>query len=251
MELVNRIKLRISEFVRNSSIHDSGYAENIAMEGYCVVEDFLSVETCELLERKALDLFKLGHPSVRMASNGFDQRFFGVEFYDDSFMLPKMEETARDTFSDLIKVKEYGYTYMLNKIHAGKGNLGSGEGWHRDSPLSPQFKAILYITDVNSDNGPFQYVPKTHTYKGILDIATLLNTSIADYRYKDLDIEKILDAGYEMKSFTAKKGTLLLADTRGIHRGKVIEMDYRIALTRYGFYRRPSDTIELDKLNFL
>ncbi|MDB4016221.1 hypothetical protein N9483_07685 [Flavobacteriaceae bacterium] len=148
-----------------------------------------------------------------------------------------------------MKIKEYGYTYMLNKITAGEGNLGSGEGWHRDSPISPQYKAILYLTDVSDSNGPFQYMSKTNSFENIIKIAKILKSKISDYRYSNNNIDKLLDNGFDIKTFKAKKGTLILADTRGIHRGKIIEKNYRVALTRYNFYKEPSKSLALTKIN--
>ena len=41
-------------------------------------------------------------------------------------------------------------------------NKGSGDGWHMDSPFSNQFKAMCYLSDVRSVNGPFQILKGSH-----------------------------------------------------------------------------------------
>lgn len=249
MELVNNAKLKISEFFRNSANLNSKISQEISDIGFSIVENFLTEDECETLEERSNLLFSTDNLNIKVASNGFDKRFFGIEFFDKHFKLRKLETISFNSFSELVNIKEYGYTYMLNKITAGDGNLGSGDGWHRDSPISPQYKAILYLTDVTESNGPFQYLPKSNSVENIIEIANILGSKLSDYRYTDDNIDKLLGNGFEIKTFKAKKGTLILADTRGIHRGKTIEENYRIALTRYNFYRKPSKSLGLAKIN--
>lgn len=249
MDIINNIKLRISEIFRNTINLDSKISQEISELGFSIVENFLTGDECETLEERSNKLFLTDNQNIRVASNGFDKRFFGIEFFDKHFKLEKFENISFKSFSELVKIKEYGYTYMLNKITAGEGNLGSGEGWHRDSPISPQYKAILYLTDVSDSHGPFQYMPKTNSFESIIKIANILKSTIGDYRYSNNSIDKLVDNGFYIKTFKAKKGTLILADTRGIHRGKIIEKDYRIALTRYSFYKEPSKSLALTKIN--
>ena len=42
-------------------------------------------------------------------------------------------------------------TTLAAKLSHKKGNLGSGQGWHRDSYFR-QFKAMAYLTDVKFKN---------------------------------------------------------------------------------------------------
>ena len=46
---------------------------------------------------------------------------------------------------------------MANKVSYIKNNEGSGGGWHKDAYYT-QFKSILYLTDVNNENGPFELI---------------------------------------------------------------------------------------------
>ena len=46
---------------------------------------------------------------------------------------------------------------MANRTVFKNNNIGSGAGWHKDS-YSNQYKSILYLNDVNSENGPFQII---------------------------------------------------------------------------------------------
>jgi ectoine hydroxylase-related dioxygenase (phytanoyl-CoA dioxygenase family) len=133
---------------------------------------------------------------------------------------------------------------MANRVMPVSGNLGSGGGWHRDTPHERQFKSILYLSDVSGDNGPFEYVPGSH-HLGFL-VRTILRSGIqyGQNRFSDAEIARILDRSRaSTKRFTAPAGTLLLIDSSGIHRGSPIVSGLRYALTNYFF--RPSDVEQL------
>jgi hypothetical protein len=249
MNVTSLIKLKITEILFKKKNFRNSIAQEISNNGFIVLHDFISADDCKALEEKANKIFSIEDKNIRIHSNGFDKRLFGIEFYDKNFRLEKVENISSTNFSELTKIKEFGYTYMLNKITAGKGNLGSGEGWHRDSPFFPQYKAILYLTDVSELNGPFQYIPETNSINSFLRVSQILKCKLNNYRFSDEHIEKLMKNGFFIKTFTARKGTLILADTRGIHRGSIIENGYRIALTRYNFYRQPSKSLALSKVN--
>ena len=49
---------------------------------------------------------------------------------------------------------------MANKVIYKDYNLGSGQGWHKDN-IARQLKFMIYLNDVDSENGPFQYLLKS------------------------------------------------------------------------------------------
>jgi ectoine hydroxylase-related dioxygenase (phytanoyl-CoA dioxygenase family) len=120
-----------------------------------------------------------------------------------------------------------------------EGNAGSGEGWHRDS-LAPQFKTILYLTDVTADNGPFEILPGSHrTYSMLADI--VLHDLGSRIRFEDSEVLSIQRRRYAegVLSVSGSAGTLVLANSSAIHRGKPIAAGERIALTNYYFPTSP------------
>jgi hypothetical protein len=77
--------------------------------------------------------------------------------------------------------------------------------WHYDNaPL--QVKAIAYLTDVATDDGPFAYVKGTHGKRPLE----------ADYEETRLDESQVPAEG--RTECTATAGTVLIVDTTGIHR---------------------------------
>jgi len=119
-------------------------------------------------------------------------------------------------------------TTMAGWLRPVEGNPGSGGGWHRDNAFVPQFKAIVYLTDVGPENGPFQYVPGSHRLRsviGLLDVSGRRTIT----RYEESDFDDIAE------TMTGRAGTVVLTDTRGMHRGAPIATGERWALTNYCF----------------
>lgn len=94
-------------------------------------------------------------------------------------------------------------------------SVGSTRGYHFDS-YNTQYKAFVYLTDVpDKSYGPYSYIKGSHKrsyirrrVEGILNRARDEKPTAA-IRY---------DAG-DIKSFTAPKGTLIISNQTGYHRG--------------------------------
>ena len=129
------------------------------------------------------------------------------------------------------------FFYLLGKIESSNKNLGSGSGWHRDSPITNQFKTILYLSNVNDSNGPFEYIKGSHTYDKMLKVNQHLNKALNKRRFSDEEIELLVKDNVVLKPerFLAPQGTLIFVNTRGIHRGAPLKEEKRYALTRYHF----------------
>ncbi len=117
--------------------------------------------------------------------------------------------------------KTKSWFLMANRVVPKDSNLGSGGGLHRDSPFSHQVKCIWYLSDVTTENGPFQYIPDTHF--------NLFKTR-ADY---PLGKSRFNSAAHDLVEVTAEAGSLLICDTKCIHGGKPIQTGARYAVTLY------------------
>ena len=120
---------------------------------------------------------------------------------------------------------------MATRVQFKEANLGSGGGWHRDMVYRRGFKGMIYLTDVDTHTGPFQYIPHSdnasyHLFKS--------NTP-EQYQFSHEEVMQILggDASH-IKEAIASEGTLLLFETNMIHRGKPIVAGHtRYAMTNY------------------
>ncbi|MGB0897273.1 MAG: phytanoyl-CoA dioxygenase family protein [Flavobacteriaceae bacterium] len=211
-------------------------------KGYCVVQNFLSIDECQSL-REEVDQVLAAHADELWKDKiGADKRAFGIDrvsekikslFYKHSFIV-----ATREAYYQLGEQHLLGCT-MANRIEAKSNNLGSGGGWHRDSVNVRQFKAILYLTDVTEKNGAFQYVTGTQDRNTVFEGILKHSFHYKHNRFTPKEIEKILvDRKHELHTLTGKAGTLILVDTSGIHRGKPIEVGVRYALTNYYWIRK-------------
>ena len=91
--------------------------------------------------------------------------------------------------------------------------------YHFDMDRLKFVKFFVYLTDVETDNGPHCYVRGSHTRKP----AALLK----DDRLSDDEILEHYPAS-DMVELTGKVGTMLAVDTRGLHKGKPLESRDRL-----------------------
>ena len=124
---------------------------------------------------------------------------------------------------------------LINKVKYIKNKvINSGMGWHRDNH-NCQFKAIMYLTDVNSKTGCFQWI--TNSSKKFIGMPKPRKDAYADTRFDNETIENIVNKNLICNKIDieGERGTIILADTTYIHRGKIIEEGLRKAITEYFF----------------
>ncbi|MBT4952015.1 MAG: hypothetical protein HON34_09450 [Pelagibacteraceae bacterium] len=121
----------------------------------------------------------------------------------------------------------------------------SAQKFHFDMDKIKFIKFFIYLTDVDSKNGPHIYVSSSHK--------RLPNSLKNDGRFNDETISNLY--GLEkIIEITGKKGTLIAVDTRGLHKGKPLTENYRdIFQVEYSnslFGRKYSTQIEeIEKFN--
>ena len=82
-------------------------------------------------------------------------------------------------------------------------------------------KIFIYLNDVDENNGPHYFVPATHKNFGI-------KYEIRSKGYSRID-DELIEKHYSniKKKITGKKGTLIIEDTRGLHKGSVVKDNHR------------------------
>lgn len=95
--------------------------------------------------------------------------------------------------------------------------------YHFDMDRIKWLKVFFYITDVGPENGPHCFVKKSHKTRGIP-----FNFLKKGYvRLSDEEVES--HYGKEnIVEFIGSKGTIILEDTRGLHKGKHVEKGARL-----------------------
>ena len=206
----------------------------IKENGYVVIPNHYDKEFCNKCIEEINLLLENKKEFVQIKS---DLRIFGAEelsenirkFAEDEFLTSLANYyNAKDTCN--------AFT-MANRIEAHSGNKGSGEGWHRDS-IFRQFKSIVYLSDVNEENGPFELIEKSHKLSSIIKDTKSGNTDCMESRFDNDTVNKIANENLDRhKIIVADAGTVLLVDTSIIHQGRPIKKGVRYALTNYFFTR--------------
>ncbi|MEM7261078.1 MAG: phytanoyl-CoA dioxygenase family protein [Planctomycetota bacterium] len=217
--------------------------EALERDGVAVIPNFLNSETCATL-RDAIDTRLEEAPEHAWVDpEGADHRLFGFE---------RCSEEARSFYANpwlhrigcsVAGCNMVNFFTLAGRISAVEGNRGSGGGWHRDS-FARQFKAILYLSDVDEQSGPFEFLAGTTGLVPMLRDVWRGGLGFRQTRIEERTVERLLEADPEqLRTLVGTAGTLVLADTLGIHRGMPIEAGTRHALTNY-YFARPDATAE-------
>lgn len=236
----DQIRLKNNGFKPNLTMLAASYLEQLNKNGICVVENFWDESKCEQAVED-IDRFIKENPEYLHPTAKADKRIYGANNISD-----QIDEFNRDPLlAQIASAYNNEFTqaaFTLGAyLPATHGNLGSGEGWHRDAPTK-QFKAIIYISDVELDNGPFQIIRNSHTLNNMIADTWTGRLSYPQYRITQQEVDRITNRNPErLDTYTARAGTVILVDTSAIHRGMPIRSGSRYALTNYYF---PEDRID-------
>jgi hypothetical protein len=234
VDAVHRTSLRT--LLGNSPPEASEILSQLKNTGFSIVRNFWSPERCwQAIRQLDLGIESPAPCHYWVDPEGSDHRLWYAErlagemisFLDDPFI-----EIIRKYYSG---VRTPEKLLLAARLSQTPENKGSGGGWHRDSPHSLQFKAILYLSDVTEENGPFQYLEGTHHASSSIQLLRKKLCHPNQYRFSEHEITRIIAEGVLSHTFIATAGTLILVDTKGIHRGQPIQVGCRYALTQYCF----------------
>ncbi|MDK2776152.1 MAG: phytanoyl-CoA dioxygenase family protein [Pseudomonadota bacterium] len=240
-EIVESILRSIKKLSVSSDVRSNYKAEynGLTGSGFFVIKNWLSKETCNMLIDEIDRHIESDRSNVWADALGADNRLYFIDEINDKFKEFYNTPYFREVLEAYTGIKNPKGMLLAGRIEAIEGNLGSGGGWHRDSPVHHQTKAICYLSDVSENNGPFQYIIGSHSKKSV--IKSYLNGIFApgQFRFTENEIEQYISVtGQQALDMTADAGTLLFADTKGIHRGKPIESGVRYALFCYFWDKR-------------
>uniref|UniRef100_A0A6C0KIX7 Uncharacterized protein n=1 Tax=viral metagenome TaxID=1070528 RepID=A0A6C0KIX7_9ZZZZ len=205
--------------------------------GICILENYYDEEILNNLIIEYHKIFENYKDKIQFC-NGDD----GEEGEPRIFNVEKYSEFIKNNFSnntlfnnivlDYTKQKLYNKKTLINKlIYKDSKQSNSGGGWHRDAH-NMQFKTIMYLSDVTSKNGNFQFI--TNSSQKHIGNPTPRNENY-NTRYHNDTINKLLETNKNCNKYDiiGKKGTIIIVDTTYIHRGKNIEEGERFAMTEY------------------
>ncbi len=209
------------------------WRDGMMRDGVHVVEQFLTAARCAEL-RAEVDRLMTAYPSaVQVDAEGADHRLFlGAAppgHLAEIFAHPELGQVAAAVLGGGV----INIATLAGRITSVPGNRGSGGGWHRDS-FTNQFKAIIYLNDVDVRGGPFQFIRGSHQLGAMIHDRRVGALTVSQSRIRDQQIAALVDEHPErLLTLTGAAGTLILADTTGLHRGMPIVSGTRHALTNY------------------
>ena len=124
-------------------------------------------------------------------------------------------------------------TLWWSAVHAGTKDADAGQYYHFDFDPPPRWLMnFVYLTDVGPDNGPHVYVRSSH----LSDLPETEALRRRGYvRIPDSDIGSAFGAD-KIVELQGKRGTVMLVDTMGFHRGMPLVSGYHLmAQLIYGF----------------
>ncbi len=219
--------------------------ESLRRDGYAVVEGFWPREQALAL-RDRLEQYLEPAESHDFESGAYI-RFWDDRNYDEGVRrlyhvereIPELKEYRHDPFTFGIVDAYYGFPFhsgLLMYQHNTKSNANT-RYYHVDV-FSKEFKSFVYLDDVDVGNGPFTYLPGTHTsHFRRLKKQVLWDGKGAATSFSDDDLGPLLK---REKQILGPAGTMILADVRGFHRGSPQLERSRSALVNY-MYRHEGD----------
>jgi hypothetical protein len=202
-------------------------------KGFYVLRGYFEHSSCAAIAQEIDAILRESPGRAILDAEQSDHRIWGGErasakikvFHDDCFLAA--------IGAAYLKTDVRNMTTLAAKLVAREKNKGSGGGWHRDSMYEGQFKAIMYLSDVTINDGPFRYVVGSNTRMNVLQTLGLHQTSsLKDYQEFDFDAW-CKRTGHRIETVTGSAGDVVLVDTRGIHRGMPVSAGPRFALTNY------------------
>jgi hypothetical protein len=134
-----------------------------------------------------------------------------------------------------------GYFGMLTKLRyynvwhnvVSQDSPRESQLWHRDPEDRAVLKVFVYLTDVDANCGPLSYAPGTHMYGNIKKAApfTLYNEGNAYVQRSDDEQIAAIIPKSKWITATVPKGTIVVVDTRGYHKGGYVREGDRILYT--------------------
>lgn len=235
-ELIYKIKNLIILHKLNNEFQKKVLQE-IKKNGFYVWKDFLNNDECSFFISLIDDFIEKKYHEVNVLK-GFDNRIWGSEVLNskiDAFLKNK----------DFLKIFSI-YTSKGNLIRSNtlaqktyfkENNPGSGLGWHVDHSVLKYPKAMVYLCDVDKNNGAFKYINGSHNFLKKINIRLKNDFDFNRRFFSEEEINKIIkNNNLTCSTIEANAGSVILFDGSGIHRGSPLKEKLRYSMTNYYYF---------------
>ena len=229
--------------------------ENLKINGYQVVENFINENEVKLLEKYFDDFL----------SDQKDDFPFHVNtkfLKSKNLFLNRKDNDYIKKFSSIVDnsyIHEVAKLYLKKNFEPSKLMIYKTEGQqdkdfienskyafvpHTDETYFLKF--FIYLTDVDITHGPLNVVPKSHSifkkkrHDWILKNKNYLKRDKVDYSFEN-----------KMIPLVGKKGTMIIFDTDMLHKAGIVEKNKLRKVIRFDFYSFDENYNTLFKRMFL
>jgi hypothetical protein len=207
--------------------------EEINSTGFCILPEKLPADLCDkLLE------FSLKTPAHTMENPNnyllYNKDYQDSVKYNFNSQTLAENETVQKLFTDplffavaqsylgTVPVLDSATMWWSTPYRAEiDTSAKAAQLYHFDMDRFRFLLVFIYLTDVDSKNGPHCYVKGSHQRK---PLNLLMDARIPD------DIISKFYSSEDIVEITAPRGTIIIADTRGFHKGKTLEAGHRLML---------------------
>jgi hypothetical protein len=207
------------------------HAETLARDGIVVVEDYMDAETCDRIRERVeealdegmaearpdedyADLVARGEPVLKRRSGERDDGMLDV--FNMASVVPELEEFKTDPFVGEIVDGAADEPFGPDNVNVYVNrSVTNTRDFHADT-YAGKFKSFVYLTDVpNRSYGPFTYIKGSHRKSGVTREASRLVNRVRG----DPGTNAVFYDDSDTAVCTAPRGTLIVANQAGYHRG--------------------------------
>lgn len=150
----------------------------------------------------------------------------------DPFNIDGIEDLCSPIMKELER-KVYGSYAIVDKIYCYRSLISRQTRsvswlWHYDNHPREILKIMIYLSDVDTQNAPFEYLRHAKSLKPVY--GSPLAPLCGDSRINEERMQRYLTRGFESHQVTGPSGTLILFDNNVIHRGNLACKTHRDVL---------------------
>jgi hypothetical protein len=151
---------------------------------------------------------------------------------DNPFIQFSLQRRILDIVNEYIEMcsKLIYFELAISKVLDKDATAAASQRWHRDPGMKKILKTFLYLTDVDESSGPFMY--GVGTQLGGPNGKSIRQLQFGRHGfYPEGGVVESTVSPEELKVCTGRAGTLIFADTIGLHRGGFSTGNSRIMYT--------------------
>jgi ectoine hydroxylase-related dioxygenase (phytanoyl-CoA dioxygenase family) len=241
--------------LENITEQDKNYiVSNLKENGFHIFDQFLNEELTNSLTQLALEsecivldskkTFKYDRDNIVSTRYSIPEKAMVDNPAVQKLMTDPVILSIAQNYLESIPISDL-VTMWWSTTYQKEANSKAAQLFHFDMDRLKFIKFFVYLSDVDDNNGPHVYVGKSHK--------TLPEELRTDGRKSDTLINKHYKSE-NIKTIKGKKGTMFLADTRGIHKGEPLVSGERLMFQleyTNSMFGASNNSIEISKENSL